>query len=100
FSPVGLTVDFEGRVRYLGRKDHKDQDVRRIELPNSTIYLRCSNEPPLSPQSLSIKYGGSVTRNEDEDFSGIRKCERMQSSVRQDIIRNVVDEDEEERQTA
>jgi hypothetical protein len=54
----------------------------------------------MSLKSPSINCGRGVTRDKDKDLGSVGKCDRMQRYIRQDIIWNVVDEDEKERQTA
>src|SRR5262249_3297365 len=76
------------------QQDHVDrEDVEELGL----ILHRGDASLPL--QSPSVNRGGGVARNKDEDLGGIGKCNRMQRYIRQDIIWNVVDEDDKQRQT-
>src|SRR5215472_9260357 len=96
---IGLILEVEGCVTYLRGKDHEYEDVCDIELPNPAIDLSGRGDASLPLQSPSVNRGGGVARNKDEDLGGIGKCNRMQRYIRQDIIWNVVDEDDKQRQT-
>src|SRR5215467_3348123 len=96
---IGLILEVEGCVTYLRGKDHKYEDMCDVELPNAAIDLSGRRDASLPLQSPSVNCGGGVAGDKDEDFGGIGKCNRMQRYIRQDIIWNVVDEDEKQRQT-
>jgi hypothetical protein len=91
-----LILDVEGCVTYLRGKDHKYEDVCDIELPNSAIDLTRRGDASLPLQSPSVNRGSGVAGNKDEDLGSVEKCNRVQCYIRQDIIRNVVDEDEKQ----
>src|SRR5262249_60666967 len=90
----------EGCVKYQRSKDHKQEDVCDVEVPNPAIDLGRGDDGTSPLQSLSVNYGGGVARNEDEHLGGGAKRERLQRQIRGDGIRNEVDEDENQRQTA
>ena len=96
---IGL-MKAEGCVTHLRGKDHEYEDVSDVELPNPATDLARCGDSSMSLQSPSINCGRGVTRDKDKDLGSVGKCDRMQRYIRQDIIWNVVDEDEKERQTA
>src|SRR5215471_14925813 len=96
---IGLILEVEGCVTYLRGKDHEYENVCDIELPNPAIDLSGRGDASLPLQSSSVNCGRGVAGNKDEDLGGIGKCNRMQRYIREDVIWNVVDEDEEQRQT-
>src|SRR6516225_7643509 len=96
---IGL-MEAEGCVTHLRGKNHEYEDVCDIELPNPATDLARCGDSSMSLQSPSINRGRGVTRDKDKDLSSVGKCDRMQRYIRQDIIWNVVDENEKERQTA
>src|SRR4029453_17587928 len=79
--------------------DHEYEDVCDVELPNPAIDLSGRRDASLPLQSSSVNCGGGGAGNKDESPGGIGKCNRMQRYIRQDIIWNMVDEDEKQRQT-
>lgn len=91
---VGLVLNLEDCERYLGRKEHEYEDMRDLEVPNAAIYLCRGDQRPLVLQNLSVDDSRGISRDEDEDFRGVGKCDRVHRYIRQDVIRNVVDEDE------
>src|SRR5260370_33621929 len=97
---IVLMLHVEGCVKYQRSKDHKQEDVCDVELPNPAIDLGRGDDGTAPLESLSVNHGGGVARNKDEHLSGVAKRERLQRQIREDIIRNVVDEDENQRQTA
>src|SRR5262249_5531086 len=93
---IGLILEVEGCVTYLRGKDHEYEDVGDIELPNPAVDLSRRGDASLALQGPSVNCGSGVARNEDEDLGSVGKCNRVQCCIRQDIIRNVVDEDEKQ----
>jgi len=74
--------------------------VRDIELPHPAIDVAGGSDRPLPLERLSIDGRGGKAGYEDEDLGRIGERDRVQRHIRQDIVRDVVDENEKERQTA
>jgi hypothetical protein len=74
--------------------------VRDVELPDAAVDLRGGHDRSAPLQCLTVNGGGSEAGNEDEDFRRIAERERLQGEIGQDVIGDVIEEDEDERETA
>ena len=70
---IVLMLHVEGCVKYQRRKDHKQEDVCDVELPNPAIDLGRGDNGTLPLQSLPVNHSGGVAGNEDEHLGGVAK---------------------------
>src|SRR6202040_3008274 len=87
-------------VGHLGDEDHEQKNMRNIELPGAAQYLGGGIDDPFVRQPAGIDQGGCESRNEDENFRGIEESECLQGEVTENIFRDVVNEDEDQRHPA
>src|SRR5262249_27473019 len=97
---VGLVLHHQRRVADRRRKQNKCEDVSHIELPHPVIDVARRGDWPLPLERLSIDGRGGVAGYENEDLRRVGERDRVQRHIRQDVVRDVVDENEKERQTA
>ncbi len=97
---VGLVLHRQRRVTDRRREENECEDVRDVELPRPAIDVAGGGDWPLPLERLSIDGRRGIAGYEDEDLRRVGECDRVQRDIRQDVIRNMVDENEQERQTA
>jgi len=74
--------------------------VRDIELPDAAVDARRGTHPALARHHAGIGDHRGIARDEDEDFRGVAKTVIAHGQPAHDIGRDVVDEDEPQRQPA
>src|SRR5579883_1306408 len=93
---IDRIVDRQDGIGDFGGEDDEQEDVGDVELPNTAVDLRRREERAPLPQAAAINEGCGVAGNEDEYLGRVGKGERAQGEIGKKIVRNMIDEDEEQ----
>jgi hypothetical protein len=74
--------------------------MRDIELPGTPQYLCPGIEKSFGSKPLPIDDGGGKSRNKNENLGGIKKLRRLQGKIAQYIFWDVIDENENQGDSA
>ena len=79
---------------------HEQKYVGDVELPQSVVHADPSNKETLTLHGATVHHAGGIAGDQDEDLGSIGEHHRLKRKLRQDVVREVIEEDAEEGKTA
>ena len=84
----------------LGEIDREQEHVRDVDLPGALEHAGAGDDEAVLAHGAAIDEGRGVAGDEDEDFGGVGKAVIADGDPAHRIGRNVVEEDQPEREAA
>src|SRR5262249_46658069 len=100
FLDQAVRVSGDGDIGDLCREGDEQQDVRDIELPDAAVDAHRGLGPAFAHHHPTVGDYRRVARDEDEDFGGIAEPVIAHGDPADDVVGNVVEIDEPQRQPA
>ena len=100
FFGVERIVEARRDIGDLGHVDREQEDVRDVDLPGALQDARARDDEAALAHGAAIDEGRGVAGDEDEDFGGVAEAVVADGEPGDDVVRNVIEEDQPERQPA
>ena len=97
---VHWIVESRHRIGHFGDEYREQKDVGDVELPSPAQNLRRRIECALQREGPTIDEGGGIARNEDKDLRRVEELECLKGEIAEDVLWNMIDEDEDQSETA
>src|ERR1700682_5256722 len=93
FILIHRVVEFPDRAGDLCRKEQEQHDVGDVHLPGSHHQPLGGGEKSATAHNRTVDVAGKIAGNEYEELGSIAKAVIAQGQPRDDVVRNVIEED-------
>ena len=85
-------VEGTGGVCHHRHEYHEQKDVGDVELPHSVVHAYPGNNETLTLHGATVHHAGGIAGDQDEDLGSIGEHHRLKRKLRQNVVREVIDE--------
>ena len=100
FLRVERILEARRDIGDLGDVDREQEDVGHVDLPGPLQNARARDDKAALDHGAAIDEGRGIAGNEDEDFGGVAEAVIADREPGDDVVWNVIEEDQPERQPA